>query len=67
MHADRHTSRRVYTIFWTLTRILSYIDDNPVEKLRGYPILFELNQEKIIRVVEETEWGTPMKVMPNEV
>ena len=55
-------------------RILSYLRANPVssvdaiikhgraEKLRVYPILFELNQEKIICIVEETEWGAPMKV-----
>lgn len=59
-------------------RILSYLRANPIssvdaiiehsgtEKLRVYPILFELNQEKIIRVVEETEWGAPMKVILNE-
>ena len=58
--------------------ILSYLNANPIrsvdaiiehsgaEKLRVYPILFELNQEKIVRVVEETEWGAPMKVMLNE-
>lgn len=56
-------------------RILSYLNVNPVstvdtiiehsgaEKLRVYPILFELNQEKIIRVVEKTEWGAPVKVI----
>ena len=59
-------------------RILSYLNANRIstvdaiiehsgaEKLRVYPILFELNQEKIIRVVEETEWGAPMKVMLND-
>ena len=59
-------------------RILSYLNANHIsivdaiiehsgaEKLRVYPILFELNQEKIIRVVEETEWGAPMKVILNE-
>lgn len=60
-------------------RILSYLNANPVsfvddiiehggaEKLRVYPILFELNQENIIRAVEETEWGAPVKVILNEV
>ena len=59
-------------------RILSYLNANHIsivdaiiehsgaEKLRVYPILFELNQEKIIRVVEETEWGAPVKVILNE-
>ena len=60
-------------------RILSYLKANPIstvdaiiehsgaEKLRIYPILFELNQENIIRAVEETEWGAPVKVVLNEV
>ena len=59
-------------------RILSYLNANRIssvdaiiehsgaEKLRIYPILFELNQENIIRAVEETEWGAPMKVILNE-
>ena len=58
--------------------ILSYLNANPVstvdaiiehsgaEKFRVYPILFELNQENIIRIVEETEWGAPVKVMLND-
>ena len=62
-----------------LERILSYLKANRIstveaiiehsgaEKLRIYPILFELNQENIIRAVEETEWGAPMKVILNEV
>ena len=25
MHADRHTSRGVYTMFWTLTEIYQYV------------------------------------------
>ena len=56
-------------------RILSYLNANPVstvgaiieyggaEKFRVYPILFELNQENIIRIVEETKWGVPVKVI----
>ena len=56
-------------------RILSYLNTNRIstvdaiiehsgaEKLRIYPILFELTQEKIIRVVEEREWGAPVKVV----
>lgn len=54
--------------------ILSYLKTHPVstvdaiiqesgaERLRVYPILFELSQEKKIRVVEESEWGAPVKV-----
>ena len=60
-------------------RILSYLETHPIstidaiiqesgaERLRIYPILFELSQEKIIRMVEETEWGAPVKVILNEV
>lgn len=60
-------------------KILSYLHAHPIstidaiiqesgaERLRIYPILFELNQEKIIRVVGETEWGAPVKVILNEV
>lgn len=57
-----------------IDRILSYLQAYPIstvnaiiqesgaERLRVYPILFELSQEKIIRVVEESEWGAPVKV-----
>ena len=55
-------------------KILSYLKENSIssvdaiiqesgaEPLRVYPILFELIQEKVIRVVEEMGWGAPMKV-----
>lgn len=55
-------------------RILSYlntqlictvdaiIQESGADRLRVYPILFELSQEKRIRVVEESEWGAPVKV-----
>ena len=55
-------------------KILSYLQIHPIstidaiiqeseaERFRMYPILFELSQEKRIRVVEESEWGAPMKV-----
>ena len=57
-----------------LNKILSYLKENSIssvdaiiqesgaEPLRVYPILFELIQEKVIRVVEEMGWGAPMKV-----
>ena len=57
-----------------LNKILSYLKENSissvdaiiqesgVEPLRVYPILFELIQEKVIRVVEETGWGAPVRV-----
>ena len=55
-------------------RILSYLKIYPIStidvilqesgaaRFRVYPILFELSQEKRIRVVEESEWGAPVKV-----
>ena len=55
-------------------KILSYLQAHPIstidaiiqesgaERLRIYPILFELNQEKKIRILEESEWGAPVKV-----
>lgn len=55
-------------------KILSYLQDRPIStvdaiiqesgarRLRIYSILFELSQEKRIRVVEESEWGAPVKV-----
>ena len=55
-------------------KILSYLQAHPIstvdsiiqeigaERLRIYPILFELSQEKIIRMVDESEWGAPVKV-----
>ena len=55
-------------------KILSYLQIHPIstidaiiqeseaERFRMYPILFEHSQEKRIRVVEESEWGAPMKV-----
>ena len=57
-----------------INKILSYLKENSIssvdaiiqesgaEPLRVYPILFELIQEKVIRVVEETGWGAPMRV-----
>ena len=55
-------------------KIFSYLNTHPIstvdaiiqesgaERLRIYPILFELVQEKRIRVMEESEWGAPVKV-----
>lgn len=56
-------------------KILSYLKTRPIstvdtiiqesgaERLRVYPILFELCQKKTIRIVEESEWGAPIKVI----
>ena len=55
-------------------RILAYLKEHPVcsveeiteksgaEPLRVYTLLFELNQEKKIRVLERTGWGAPSTV-----
>ena len=38
------------------------VEQSGAEPLRIYPLLFELAQEKVIRIVEENAWGTPLKV-----
>ena len=38
------------------------MEESGAEPVRVYPLLFELNQEKIIRVLEETGWGAPLRV-----
>jgi len=55
-------------------RILAYLKEHPIcsvveiteksgaEPLRVYTLLFELNQEKKIRVLERTGWGAPSMV-----
>jgi len=55
-------------------RILSFLEAHPTstvesiitesgaERLRIYPLLFELAQENIVQVIEESEWGAPTKV-----
>ncbi len=57
-----------------LNKILSYLKDYPIstvdaiiqesgaEPLRIYPLLFELVQEKKIRITKETGWGAPLEV-----
>lgn len=57
-----------------LNHILSYLRQHPIstvdaimresgaEPLRVYPLLFELAQERKIRIVEENGWGAPLKV-----
>ena len=39
------------------------VEQSGAEPLRIYPLLFELTQEKIIRIVEENAWGAPLKVV----
>jgi len=55
-------------------RILSYLEAHPsctvkaiieesgAERLRVYPLLFELSQENRIQIVEESEWGAPIRL-----
>lgn len=55
-------------------RILSYLKAHPTssvesiitesgaERLRVYPLLFELAQENIVQIIETSEWGAPTKV-----
>ena len=57
-----------------LNKILSYLKDHSIsivdaiiqesgaEPLRIYPLLFELAQEKKIRITKETGWGAPLEV-----
>ena len=60
-------------------KILSFLQTHPIstvdaimkdsgaERLRVYPILFGLKQEGIIRIIEESGWGAPVKVeLPEE-
>ena len=42
------------------------MEESGAEPVRVYPILFELNQEKKIRVLEETGWGAPLRVELSE-
>lgn len=55
-------------------RILAYLEAHPTttvetilkesgaDRLRVYPLLFELNQENRIQITEESEWGAPTAV-----
>ena len=38
------------------------VEQSGAEPLRIYALLFELAQEKLIRIVEENAWGAPLKV-----
>ena len=46
----------------TISSVDAIMEESGAEPVRVYPILFELNQEKIIRVLEETGWGAPLRV-----
>lgn len=42
--------------------VASIITESGAERLRVYPLLFELAQENIVQIIEESEWGAPTKV-----
>ena len=46
----------------SVSTVVSIIKESGAEWLRVYPILFELRQENIIQILEESEWGAPVKV-----
>ena len=52
----------IYLQTHPISTVDTIIQESGAEPLRVYPILFELVQEKIIRVVEETGWGAPQEV-----
>ena len=51
-----------YLQAYPISTIDAIIQESGANRLLVYPILFELNLEKRIRVVEESEWGAPVKV-----
>lgn len=51
-----------YLQAYPISTVDAIIQESGAERLRVYPILFELNQEKKIRILEESEWGAPVKV-----
>ena len=60
-HQDRDKIL-TYLQAYPISTIDAIIQESGANRLRVYPILFELNLEKRIRVVEESEWGAPVKV-----
>ena len=52
----------IYLQTHPISTVDAIFQESGAERLRVYPILFELSQEKIIRVVEESEWGAPVMV-----
>ena len=49
-----------------ISSVDAIMEESGAEPVRVYPILFELNQEKKIRVLEETGWGAPLRVELSE-
>ena len=51
-----------YLQIHSVSTVDSIIKESGAERLRVYPILFELRQENIIQILEESDWGAPVKV-----
>lgn len=51
-----------YLQAYPISTVDAIIQESGAERLRIYPILFELSQEKVIRVWEVSEWGAPVMV-----
>ena len=49
-----------------ISSVEAIMEESGAEPVRVYPILFELNQEKKIRVLEETGWGAPLRIELSE-
>ena len=45
-----------------MSTVDAIVEESGAEPLRIYPLLFELAQERVIRIVDENAWGTPLKV-----
>ena len=49
-----------------ISSVEAIMEESGAEPVRVYPILFELNQEKKISVLEETGWGAPLRIELSE-
>lgn len=47
----------------TDVEVAKIITDSGANKLRVYPILFELSMEGVVKITNQTELGTPENVM----
>ena len=52
----------IYLQAHPVSGVEAIIEESGAERLRIYPILFKLSQERVIRVLEVSEWGAPVKV-----
>ena len=52
----------IYLHAHPVSRVEAVIQESGAERLRIYPILFELSQESVIRILEISEWGAAIKV-----